>query len=431
MFSFRFRTQTDHEGDLSDGISVISDTDSNRQTPLPSNVDHEQVSGSDECEMCQRKSDLNSIENVSSTLDHYSGYRYEQRQTHTTVQSDTHPPKKLNKTIILGIIASITAIIVACYVKSIAIDEAVHPLIKFLSHRVDRLEADNIALKMEVTRILDIIGPDEKFDQHQMSADKYHKKDDMKRSPDTEYHQKPHHKQKKVWIGDGHTLETAAEVPTEKTVDYCKRNLDGENDLYAEYNHLKCEQQKRKEEFYKNEKKYERKSENYRSDHDEEIDVRASSGKEYDFKTKTVPKYEKDVPTKYREKQGGKNHRPYDAKSDNDWLSDSNAKGEYGSRQHGGSSHKNHQSKEQNDSRRKLSSKKERKPSEYSESDYKSERVEKPKKDKYRSKDDSQRKGDDANWYLDRGAEREKSRTNQAPSAATKNDKHNKYQSEY
>lgn len=206
------------DGDISDGISVISDCDSinDRHSPMPIKMISQRRSVDDETEK------TSGVEDISS-------YTLVERSTNNEVQvvsSNDYSHRQCvwnpSNIILFGLIVGAAAILSSQCWKINSSHDTIMPEMSLLAQRIQDLESENLALKIEVNRLVEL----------------HHAGHDHRRSHE-QVVEKRSMKQKKVWTGaDDSTVHIPKEPVKEN---YCKDEYLDSDDLFANYNFKKCE----------------------------------------------------------------------------------------------------------------------------------------------------------------------------------------------
>lgn len=208
------------DGDISDGISVISDCDSisDRHSPMPIKMTSQRPSVDDETE----KSKTSGVEDISS-------YTLVERSTDNEVQvvnSNDYSHRQCvwnpSNIILFGLIVGAAAILSSQCWKINSSHDTIMPEMSLLAQRIQDLESENLALKIEVNRLVEL----------------HHAGHDHRRSHE-QVVEKRSLKQKKVWTGAD---DSPVHIPKEPAKqNYCKDEYLNSDDLFANYNLKKCE----------------------------------------------------------------------------------------------------------------------------------------------------------------------------------------------
>lgn len=221
-----FLSVTNHgtDGDISDGISIISDCESiDRHSPMPPKRESPEpkVDYTDE----------EDTHNDSGIVDVQS-YSLVERSTANEVQklnSHNHSQQhhvwwNPSNIILFGLIIGAAAILSSqCWKVNVPRDQ-IMPEMSLLAQRIHDLERENLALKVEVNRLVQL----------------HHAGHDHSRTHEPEVVEKRSVKQKKVWTGAD---DAAIHIPKEPVkVNHCgdAEYLESD-DLFASYNFRKCE----------------------------------------------------------------------------------------------------------------------------------------------------------------------------------------------
>lgn len=204
------------DGDISDGISVISDCDSicDRHSPMP--MAYQKLGAAD---------DKNELEtNKTSAVECITSFNLVERSRDNELQAlnsnnYAHPYSEWNPTVfLLCVLAFVTAFAIASRISLWQI----LPEMSAMTQRISDLESENLALKVEVNRLVELhhAGHD-----HSRIQEKVVEKRSVK--------------QKKVWTGAG---DTPVHIPKEPIKEnYCKDEYLHSDDLFASYSSKKCE----------------------------------------------------------------------------------------------------------------------------------------------------------------------------------------------
>lgn len=211
------------DGDISDGISVISDCDSinDRHSPMPIKMTSQKRNVVD---------DTNGTEmNKTSGAEDVNNFTLAERSTDSEVQvlsgNNVSPRQYVwnpSNIIIFGLIVGAAAILSTQYWKISSSHGSIVPEMSLLSRRIQDLESENLALKIEVDYLVELhhAGHD-----HSRSHEKVVEKRTVK--------------QKKVWTGAD---DSPIHIPKEPIkADYCNDEYLNSDDLFASYNFKKCE----------------------------------------------------------------------------------------------------------------------------------------------------------------------------------------------
>lgn len=229
IFRDNFLSVTNHGadgGDISDGISVISDCESifDRHSPMPVKMaSHKQSEDYQETD-----------KNQPSGIEDIRNYSLVERSTDTEVQvlsRDTDTSRHYHiwnptNIILFGLIIGAAAVLSSQCWKINSSHESILPEMSKLVKRIQVLETENSALKLEVSRLVQMY--------HTSHGDRAGH--DHTRETVTE---KRSIKQKKVWTGadDG-----PVHIPKEPfRENYCTDEYLNSDDLFANYNFRKCE----------------------------------------------------------------------------------------------------------------------------------------------------------------------------------------------
>lgn len=209
------------DGDLSDGISVISDCESinDRHSPMPIKMTSQKVDSDD----------TETEKNESSGVEDINSYTLVERSNENVVEiiradNDFYRNHVWNPSniIVFGLIVGAAAILSSQCWKINLSHQSIVPEMSLLAQRIQDLEIENLALKIEVNRLVEL---------HHAGHDHSH--------PHEKVVEKRPVKQKKVWTGAD---ETPIHIPKEPIKEnYCSDEYLNSDDLFASYNSKKCE----------------------------------------------------------------------------------------------------------------------------------------------------------------------------------------------
>ncbi|KAG4065970.1 hypothetical protein HA402_006688 [Bradysia odoriphaga] len=213
------------DGDISDGISVISDCESisDRQSPMPPKRPPPELR-IDYADDDETRRDVSGIVDVQS-------YSLAERSTDNEVQLlDTNNDSDQqsvwwNPTNILlfGLIVGVAAVLSSQCWKVNLSHGNIMPEMSLLTQRIQDLERENVALKVEVNRLVEL----------------HHAGHEHSRTHENNIGEKRSVKQKKVWTGAD---DDAIHIPKEPVKEnYCREEYLNSDDLFASYNFKKCE----------------------------------------------------------------------------------------------------------------------------------------------------------------------------------------------
>lgn len=209
------------DGDISDGISVISDCDSisDRHSPMPIKNESRRLCIDDEDEAS--RSNTSQVEEIEN-------YTLVERSTENEVEVHSTSRETQRKyvwnpsnIILFGLIVGAAAILSSQCWKINLWNETLMPEVSLLAQRIQDLEIENLALKVEVNRLVEL---------HHAGHDHFH-------STGRVDEQRPV-KQKKVWTGAD---ETPIHIPYPVKEQYCNDDYLNSDDLFSSYNLKKCE----------------------------------------------------------------------------------------------------------------------------------------------------------------------------------------------
>lgn len=206
------------DGDMSDGISVISDCDSmsDRNSPMPRKRTSSELTEDVE----------NNHRNVNAV-----GYSLMERSTNNEMQvlnSGNNSDQQSvwwnpSNIILFGLIVGLAAILSSQCWKVNLSHGNIMPEMSLLTQRIQDLERENVALKVEVSRLVEL----------------HHAGHDHSQRHEEKVMEKRPIKQKKVWTGAD---DDAIHIPKEPVKEnYCGDEYLNSDDLFASYNFKKCE----------------------------------------------------------------------------------------------------------------------------------------------------------------------------------------------
>ncbi len=215
------------DGDISDGISVISDCDSinDRHSPMP--IKMTSATTTLHADDYPDETDRNKTTNIEDI----QNYLLVERSTENQVQafrSDVDSPRNHlwnpSNIILFGLIIGAAAILSSQCWKINSSHDSIIPEMSLLAQRIQDLESENFALKVEVNRLVELhhAGHDEHFHSYEKATEKPQKI-----------------KQKKVWTGADDGPIHIPKVPIKEN--YCNDEYLNSDDLFASYNYKKCE----------------------------------------------------------------------------------------------------------------------------------------------------------------------------------------------
>lgn len=225
IFRDNFLSVTNHgiDGDISDGISVISDCESinDRHSPMPIASRQRNIDDTVERERNEASSieDINSYTLVERSMDN-------ELQVLSSSNNDSHSPRHCvwnpSNILMFGLIVGAATILSSYCWRVNVTNDTIMPEMSVLAQRIQDLESENLALKIEVNRLVAL---------HHAGHDhtRSHEKVVEKRSV----------KQKKVWTGAD---DVPIHIPKEPVKEnYCNDEYLNSDDLFANYNFKKCE----------------------------------------------------------------------------------------------------------------------------------------------------------------------------------------------
>lgn len=193
-------------------------------------IDQDKSSTEDECEICQVSTSFSTYTNKTEISP--SSYRHNGNNRQTTYIKCEQT--RLNSTIILAIIAGISAIILASSIQQILQPSTNDMTTHFtqLMQRIDKLENDNIAMRLEISRLVDLVyrKPTDTAGNGNVNNDK------SKQQPQRNNHEK------RVWLGDGPLDQTITLDANGKKSSKCHEQQPFTDDLFSDYNAKKCQQ---------------------------------------------------------------------------------------------------------------------------------------------------------------------------------------------
>ncbi|XP_037040701.1 uncharacterized protein LOC119077600 [Bradysia coprophila] len=213
------------DGDLSDGISVISDCDSinDRHSPMPPKMATPELR-IDYADDEETRSDVSGIAAVQS-------YSLVERSTDNEVQvldSSTDSDQQSvwwnpSNILLFGLIIGVAAILSSqCWKVNLSHGNVI-PDMSLLTQRIQDLERENVALKVEVNRLVEL----------------HHAGHEHSPTHENNVAETRPVKQKKVWTGAD---DAAIHIPKEPVKEnYCREEYLNSDDLFASYNFKKCE----------------------------------------------------------------------------------------------------------------------------------------------------------------------------------------------
>lgn len=216
------------DGDISDGISVISDCDSisDRHSPMPIKNRSLKLCVDDMDET--NSSQTSRVESVDS-------YTLAERSTENEVHdSQRHYVWNPSNIILFGLIIGAAAILSSQCWKINLTHDSLMPEMSLLAQRIHDLESENLALKIEVNRLVEL---------HHAGHDHSHLNDRVNAKNNEKLNEKINEKrlvkQKKVWTGAD---EMPINIPKHQVKEhYCNDEYLNSDDLFVSYNLKKCE----------------------------------------------------------------------------------------------------------------------------------------------------------------------------------------------
>lgn len=214
---------------------------------------HQFEDTADECEICQTYERQHSIIAPSAFAMSYrdqipSSFRANAAApqiagTSLPAASDKCEQSRLNATLILAIIAGVMAIALAStgIQTTTPSDAAIQSHFALLTNRIEKLESDNIAMRMEISRLVDLVYRRADVDGGRptnnapASSAQARQRDGGKRAAG-----------KRVWLGDGPldepvTLDGGKRHKHQAICNGVDASQSSTGDLFADYNAKKCE----------------------------------------------------------------------------------------------------------------------------------------------------------------------------------------------
>lgn len=145
---------------------------------------------------------------------------------------------RLNSTIILAIIAGVSAIISASSIQILLPSSSETAQ---LSQRIDQLENDNVAMRLEINRLVDLVHRVHCTNSDNKNIDKENFIDCSAIKQSKRHNQNNY--EKRVWMGDGPLdidITTTLNTEQKKSVQKCSSESITD-DLFADYNAKKCQ----------------------------------------------------------------------------------------------------------------------------------------------------------------------------------------------
>lgn len=242
--------------DAKDHFDVVStktesDTSSHHQSEDTNQPSADEKSSlADECEICQTHKRRHSATATSPAMQYRdqipSSFRANAaaaRITGTTMpatsSSDKCEQNRLNGTIILAIIAGVTAIILASGIQTLSPnDAAIQSHVALLTNRIEKLESDNIAMRMEISRMVDLVYRRSGAGASRDAVDSSRPTDDAPAASQRNRKRSG----KRVWLGDGPLDEPVTLNKRPKSPAMCNDdNSQSSDNLFGDYNAKKCE----------------------------------------------------------------------------------------------------------------------------------------------------------------------------------------------
>lgn len=221
------------DGDISDGISVISDCDSinGRHSPMPpqklsyksclDEIDHSPAAtDTTKISLTSRVEDVNQSTNSHTLVERSGENGMEMFNSNDDVQR--HTSWNPTNILLFGLIVGTAAILSSRCWGINSSYESMMPEMSALSQRIQDLERENLALKVEVSRLVDL---------HHAGHDHSHRNEKADETRPV--------KVKKVWTGDDESVIRIPKYPAKEN--HCNDEFIESDDLFATYNAKKCE----------------------------------------------------------------------------------------------------------------------------------------------------------------------------------------------